>query len=101
MNPGSLSIEANHEDGRRELKLSGELDMATANAVRETLSEALRRGDAIVVDTVDVTFIDSTGLATLISARQRMGDRFTLVPGGPTRRLLELAGALGHFGLDS
>lgn len=101
MKPGSLSIERTDHNGQRRLILSGELDMATAQAVRAAFSEAQAQGDAIVVDTTEVTFLDSTGLATLIATRQRMGDRFILVPGSPTRRLLELSGALAHFGLDS
>lgn len=101
MNRDTLSIEQVDHDGRRELKLSGELDLATVDALRTALSAAWTEKGALVVDTTDVTFIDSTGLATLIAARQRMGDRLTLIPGPPTRRLLEIAGAIDHFGLAS
>ncbi len=100
MKEGSLTIEPASLDGRRRLNLRGELDLSTTPAVRAALSKAQTEGEAIVVDTTGVTFIDSTGLATLVAARQRMGDRFTLFPGRSTRRLLELSGTLDLFGLD-
>lgn len=100
MKEGSLTIDRTELDGRRRLNLRGELDLGTTPAVRAALSKAQTEGAAIVVDTTGVTFIDSTGLATLVAARQRMGDRFTLIPGRSTRRLLELSGTLDLFGLD-
>lgn len=100
MKAGSLTIERTELDGRRRLNLRGELDLGTVPAVRAALSETQRKGEPVVVDTTGVTFIDSTGLATLVAARQRMGDQLTLIPGRSTRRLLQLSGALAHFGLD-
>lgn len=100
MKKGSLTIDRSRLDGRRRLNLRGELDLNTTPAVRAALSKVQTEGEAIVVDTTGVTFIDSTGLATLVATRQRMGDGFILIPGQATRRLLELSGALDLFGLD-
>lgn len=100
MKEGSLTIDRASLDGRRRLTLRGELDLSTSPAVRSALSKVQTEGEDIVVDTTGVTFIDSTGLATLVAARQRMGERLTLIPGRATFRLLELSGALDHFGLD-
>lgn len=100
MNTDSLTIDRTELDGRPRLNLYGELDLGTVPPFRAILSEAQADGEALVVDTTGVTFIDSTGLATLVAARQRMGDRLTLIPGRSTRRLLELSGALAHFDLD-
>lgn len=101
MDPGGFSIERIDHDGERHLKLAGELDIETAKTLRSALSNAQAEHASVVVDTTAVTFMDSTGLATLIAARQRMGDRFTLVPGPPTQRLLQISGTLALFGLDS
>lgn len=100
MKEGCLTIDRANLDGQRRLNLRGELDLNTTPAVRAALSKGQTDGKNIVVDTTGVTFIDSTGLATLVAARQRMGERFTLIPGRATLRLLELSGALDHFGLD-
>lgn len=100
MAPGGFSIERIDRNGERHLKLIGELDIETARDLRAALSDAQAEQAVVVVDTTAVTFMDSTGLATLIATRQRMGDRFTLIPGPTTQRLLQISGTLGLFGLD-
>lgn len=56
----------------------------------------------MVLDTSDVSFVDSTGLGTIIRASQMVGeDRFRLVPGKATERLLDLTGTREHFGLGT
>jgi anti-anti-sigma factor len=100
MAPGDFSIERSDQDGRRHLTLVGELDIETASTLRSALSEAQADEAAVVVDTTGLTFIDSTGLATLIATRQRMGERFTLVAGPTTHRLLRISGTLAMFGLE-
>ena len=53
----------------------GDLDMATAPALREHLDRELRSGaERLVLDLTRVTFIDSVALATITKARQRLGD---------------------------
>ena len=59
--------------------LAGRLDLLSARDVRARLTETVAAGqDRIVVDLVDVPFIDSSGLGALISvlktARQAGGD---------------------------
>ncbi len=64
----------------------GEVDVATAPALRAAVDEALDRGPAdVVVDLPGVTFIDSTGLGVLIGARRRCLDAGRRVPGGGGR----------------
>jgi len=56
------------------LALRGELDVATVPKFREALNR-LAEDDSVhcvVVDLVEVTFIDSTGLMTLLNALRRM-----------------------------
>jgi anti-sigma B factor antagonist len=62
------------QPGVRVVALRGELDVATVPAFRDVLNplaedEAV---DCICVDLVEVTFIDSTGLMTLLNALRRV-----------------------------
>jgi anti-sigma B factor antagonist len=80
------------------LVLSGEIDSYTAPALAERLtSDPLLE----VVDLSAITFIDSTGLRTLLQAqstRREDGSRFVLrAPSAPVQRLLEISGLAGHF----
>lgn len=53
--------------------VAGEVDTATAPEVEHALIGAIRRNDAMVliVDMTGVTFIDSTGLGSLVRAFER------------------------------
>ncbi|HEX3462275.1 MAG TPA: STAS domain-containing protein [Acidimicrobiales bacterium] len=74
--------------------LQGELDIATAQGLADWLVEI--SGSAVVVDLSGVTFMDSTGLTALATARQRMaekGDDLLLTRPTPiVRRVLEVMG---------
>jgi anti-sigma B factor antagonist len=51
----------------------GELDAYTAPRLRETFVDLVAAGvDRLVVDLRQVTFIDSTGLGTLVATRKRL-----------------------------
>jgi anti-sigma B factor antagonist len=69
--------------GRTVIAPSGELDLATHRQFSEAVSEVLNGGDShLVVDLTETTFMDSTSLGTLISARRRthsMGGSFAIV----------------------
>ncbi len=57
------------EDGVRVLSITGELDQATAAALREPLHEAIESGaGAVMIDMSDCGFIDSTGLGVIVEA---------------------------------
>jgi anti-anti-sigma factor len=62
------------EDGTRVIALRGELDVATVGRLRHALGSAIEDQSAklVVVDLVEVTFIDSTGLMTLLNALRRL-----------------------------
>lgn len=54
------------------VEVRGEIDLATAPALREQLREVLDRcPSAVVVDLHGVPFLDSTGLGVLIAAFKR------------------------------
>ena len=76
---------------------TGELDLATAPALEESLQGAFEGGAGrVVLDLRELEFIDSSGLRTLLTARRRAelaGARFSLVAGHRAlERTLEIAG---------
>jgi anti-sigma B factor antagonist len=85
---------------------SGDVDLANAGNVEETIVELLERGFAsVVVDLRGVTFLDSSGIRALIVAHNRaheLGARMPIILGGRcTRRPLEITGVLGYLDVDS
>jgi anti-sigma B factor antagonist len=79
------------------LYLSGEFDLSEVEAFRLCVEGAIASCDgAVVVDLADVTFMDSTGIKALLTARRCLGDegremRFQHLS-GPVARILDLAG---------
>lgn len=68
-----LGLNAEERQGWTVLAISGELDMATAPAVRERLHSLLAEGKArLVVDLEDVGFLDSTALGVLVGVLKRV-----------------------------
>lgn len=77
------------------LELSGEIDLAVAPRLRETLLRNLNTHRcALVVDLAGVTFIDSTGLNALVAGHRRAKQlqRPYVVAGlrPPARKLFEM-----------
>jgi anti-anti-sigma factor len=73
---GLFSLESLPDGETRTLRLHGELDLATAPTLEQALAEALEAGGAqLILDLSDLNFIDSTGIAILIGAISRDGDR--------------------------
>ena len=86
------------------VRVDGELDLATAPALRAALERALADGDQLVVDLSAVTFIDSSGLSVLVRAYQVLGVTGTLKVRGPSsqaRRLFEMAGVESLIDVES
>lgn len=79
------------------VSLTGELDAHTASRLRSLLAEQLLAGPGnLVIDLSELAFIDSAGLAALISAdkgTRRAGMRLVLAaPRPPVRKVLSLTG---------
>jgi anti-sigma B factor antagonist len=76
--------------------LHGELDIATAPELVEMLTRLRHYGHAVTVDLAEVTFMDSTGLTTIMDAQtlsQQNGWSFSVRrPSPAVRRVFELAG---------
>jgi anti-anti-sigma factor len=95
--PQAFRVRPERADGVYRLTVSGELDLAT----RDTLIDELKRAEAseakrILLDLCELTFIDSAGMAVLVTAHQRsaiIGRQLrVLVADGQVRELLELTG---------
>jgi len=79
---------------------AGELDLATASALELQLLELRESGfDRIVLDLRRLTFMDSTGIALLLTEDRRARDNghdFTLIRGSHAiQRVLEVCGVSG------
>src|SRR5215210_944188 len=100
--PDRLEIDPVARAAGAELRVSGELTLATASALAEALAEAERSRPALLVlDLRNVRFIDSTGLGELVAAHKRSrrdGRRLIVViAAGQVDRLLRLTGLARQF----
>lgn len=98
--PFSLAVVPDREEVS--VVACGDLDVASVDAVEETVRDLQGRGfERIVIDLRRVRFMDSAGLRVLLSLRndaERNEHRLTLVPGPPpVQRLFELTATRGLF----
>jgi len=82
-------------DGIAVLRLEGRLDAAAAPELQQRVQETLAgRGMDLAIDLSKVSFIDSTGLGTLVSglkaARRAEGDLRLVAPSPQVQKLLRL-----------
>jgi anti-anti-sigma factor len=66
--PDLLAIQLTHLDGEAVLTLRGEIDLASAPRLRESILQVRERGVPVVLDMALVTFMDSSGISALIEA---------------------------------
>ncbi|MBC5811370.1 MAG: STAS domain-containing protein [Candidatus Eremiobacteraeota bacterium] len=85
------------QDGTTVVAVLGEIDIASAGALREQLDQASRAGSNVVVSLEKCAYIDSSGLRVLVRISNELGDRFAIVvpPGTQTRRIFDITG-LGY-----
>jgi anti-sigma B factor antagonist len=93
----AFHVEAHvRDDGVAEVLLSGELDLATSPDLREAIDDVFGRDGVIslIVDLHEVGFMDSTGLAALLYAHERVRDRdgelFLRRPSAPVAHVLAM-----------
>lgn len=90
-----FEVESTDQDGWTILMPIGDLDMASAPALRSSIHRALAASDGrVVVDLAGVHFVDSQGLGTLVGglkrARSRGGDLRLAAPSATVSELLAL-----------
>ena len=103
MNPAPFEATAAQlDDGVRVIAVRGELDLSTASDLEAPLEEAISSGDAsVLIDLSECEFIDSTGIALIVRAWQRLdrsadgeGDGRVVIcsDNDQVRRVLEITG---------
>jgi anti-anti-sigma factor len=102
--PGSFDASsAELEGGIRVVAVSGELDLGTAPDLEGPLDEAVAAGEPLLIDLSSCDFIDSTGIALIVRAWQRLtggagndgdsGGRIVICSDNQqVRRVLEITG---------
>lgn len=90
-----LIVLQTRQDASTFLRLHGELDLVTADQVRQSAEQALNRGcSTLVIDLRGLEFMDSSGIHAMIAIDRRCTDRgvsFVLIRGtGVVDRLLTI-----------
>jgi anti-sigma B factor antagonist len=84
-------------------RISGELDMDSAPRLEEALAPVIATSEHLVLDLGDLTFIDSSGLHTLVKLAARMNGSAPLtlgnVPPG-VQRILDIVGLESLPGIE-
>jgi anti-anti-sigma factor len=103
--PDGFSVQAENVGDAVVLSVTGEVDMATAPTLEESIKEAIERGPAVlVVDLSRVGFLASAGMSVLIGGNQQAGETtsFRLVAtGNATLRPMELTGIASEFSIHA
>jgi len=80
----------------REIRVSGELDLAVADQLDEALQRACRDSSQVLVSLEDCEFIDSSGIAVIIAAYRRLladgGQLAVYGSGNQVHRVLAVTG---------
>lgn len=89
-----MNVDVRRRDGTAIVSLSGELDLASAPRLDETLVGCEDGADTVLIDLRGLTFMDSSGLRVILAADARArsrGGRLVLVAGPPgVQRVFEL-----------
>ncbi len=96
MNSG-FSIEEERVGQGHRLALSGELDLAAAYDLETALSRLCGAGGPIELDLRGVTFMDSMGMRSLLTARDmctEAGSSLSVLAGEGQRKMLEVTGLI-------
>jgi anti-anti-sigma factor len=92
-----LDVEVTHEGATTTVAVRGEVDLITTVRLNRELETVAEAGpEWLRIDLEHVTFMDTAGVAVLLTARRRAleaGCRFTVKAASPTiQRLLEITG---------
>lgn len=98
--PAAFEVEIGEQGGVHVLCVRGELDLSTAPAFEQPLESVLDGAErpVVLVDLAECEFIDSTGIALIVRAWQRLdqcdgGGRLALCGAArQVKRILEISG---------
>ncbi len=86
-------LEAREEDGVLVLRLSGELDVTNAKQVRSAVDAVLSsETERLIFELEGLQFMDSSGIAMLVSVAHKVREVQVRNPSIIVRRLIELTG---------
>ena len=99
---GLLELLTSRAGRTRLIQLRGELDLANAGSFEAALEQALGDGNGhVIVDMTELAFIDSTGIALLVTAINRDGDgarlRFVNSRAPAVTKVLEMTGVAARL----
>lgn len=95
-----ISFEFGHGVG---LAISGEIDLATAPQL-DSHVDFSHDGDLVVLDFSEVSFMDSTGLRSVVRAHEdagKAGKRLAIVASDNVQKLLQLTGLVDRLDVHS
>jgi anti-anti-sigma factor len=98
MSAGNFAVAVDRTEPVVVLVATGEMDAATVSRLDGVIDETIAEHDShVVLDASGVTFVDSTGITSLISGLRRLNRsrrRLALAfpSGGPLHRALEVTG---------
>ena len=103
--PAEIDISVDRSGDGAVVTVTGEVDVYTSTALRETLDDLIASGcSRIVLDLSELEFIDSTGLGVLVgalkAARGVDGDLVLRTPSKPTEKLLSLTALTELFTVE-
>jgi anti-sigma B factor antagonist len=79
--------------GGRIVRLVGEIDISNADSLGANLDEIIGEScDRVVIDLVDLEFMDSSGIALLLRCAGRVGTLELRNPSNVVRRIIECTG---------
>jgi anti-sigma B factor antagonist len=82
------------DGARTRVRLRGELDIATVDAVAKCLAAVRERHESVLLDLDELTFMDASGVRLVLEAAEdsrRDGWAFAVTPGSwPVRRVFQL-----------
>jgi anti-anti-sigma factor len=95
-NPAS-TVRCERRDGTAVITVGGELDLDSADSLRQVLNSPEAQAPTVVLDLRTVSFIDSSGLSVVVGEHRRVtaaGARFLVAAGGAraVQRLFDLTG---------
>jgi anti-anti-sigma factor len=98
----SVRVDDGAEPGAALVRLSGDLDLAGADEARAAVDQAVAAGPAtLTFDVTELRFMDSSGIAVLIAAAQKVDSVVLRNPSPVIQRLLTLAGLADVFVIET
>jgi anti-anti-sigma factor len=101
---GDFTVIVSEESGQTVAHVTGEIDIATCERLRDAIEPHLGRGQRVVLDLSGVRFMDSSCLKVLLQAHTTLtGDGGSLIlrnPSDVAQRLLSLSGLNELFDVE-